>query len=234
MINEQELNRPYAPPSNVISLLARLRSRNLPEMIVSDYLRDAGIPEGTVSRTLFASRFLRLIDEHGTPTQALRSIASSTDEEYQATLAGLLREAYADVFAVVDPAEDDQARILNVFRRYTPASQRSRQVIFFLGMCREAGIPVLDTPRQRRMAEPRPARQTRTAGQPLAVRGPRQRHAAGINPALEGLINALPPEGTALSAERRQQWLEMAKAALAFVYPEEQEGERGAQERPTP
>ena len=224
MTNEADTNRPYAPPSNITALFERVRSRNLPERIDADYLRVAGISEGTVSRVLVAIRFLGLVEEDGVPTQALRTINSATNEEYQTTLAGLMREAYAEVFNVIDPAEDTHDRILNVFRRYTPASQRNRQVIFFLGMCREAGIPVLDTPRQRRMAEPRPARQ---AAQPRASRQAepqqRKRPTTGMNPALQGLIDALPPEGTALSADKRKLWLEMAKAALTFVYPEKED-----------
>jgi hypothetical protein len=140
-------NRPYAPPSNVTAILKRLRSRNLPDRIDIDYLRDAGIPEGSIHRTVFALRFLGLVADEQ-PTGALREMARSTDEEYQGILATLVRQAYQDVFAVIDPAEDSQDRILNVFRRFTPASQRSRMVNFFLGICREAGIPTLDVPRQ--------------------------------------------------------------------------------------
>ena len=54
----ESANRPYTPPSNLISVLERVRSRNLPERIDLEYLRDLGIPEGTVHRTFFALRFL--------------------------------------------------------------------------------------------------------------------------------------------------------------------------------
>ncbi len=37
---EQTTNRPYGPPTNVTSVLARLRSRNLPERIDAEYLRE--------------------------------------------------------------------------------------------------------------------------------------------------------------------------------------------------
>ena len=223
MTNEADTNRPYPPPSNMVALLGRLRSRNLPEHIDADYLRDAGISEGTVSRALISVHFLGLVDGDGVPTQALRTINSATDEEYQATLGGLVREAYAEVFDVVDPATDSQNRILNVFRRYTPASQRNRQVIFFLGMCREAGIPVLDTPRQRSMREPGAARAPSATAKKQPSQASRKVPATGRNPALQGLIDSLPPEGKALSAQQRDRWLEMAKAALTFVYPEQEE-----------
>lgn len=222
-------NRPYTPPSNLISVLERVRSRNLPERIDLEYLRDLGIPEGTVHRTLFALRFLKLVEESGELSETLKAIGRSTDEEYRAILSGLVRDAYSEVFNVVDPAENSQREILNVFRRYNPASQRQRMVIFFLGMCREAGIPTLDVPRQRAMGRPggtaeAPTPRTRTGK--ASLRGVGTLRARGsvqspdIEPALEGLIRSLPPAGTPLSHERRDQWLTMAKATLAFVYPE--------------
>jgi len=130
MENAETINRPYPPPSNVTTILQRLRSRNLPDQIDNEYLRDASIPDGTIHRTLFALRFLGLIDEAGWLNEPLKAIHTSTDEEYQAILAGLIREAYKEVFNVVDPSQDSQDKILNVFRRYTPASQRSRMVVF--------------------------------------------------------------------------------------------------------
>jgi hypothetical protein len=237
VIETPETNRPYGPPSNVTAVLHRLRSRNLPDRVDAEYLRDAGVSEGTVGRTLFALRFLNLIADDGQPTQALRSIHTSTDEEYRSILSGLIREAYAEVFNVIDPAEDSQDRILNVFRRYTPASQRSRMVIFFLGMCTEAGIPTMDAPRQRAMQEPRPASRTRTTTSPTGQ--PAQRPPAGsgrsrtppppppppanVHPALLGLVQSLPAPGQPLNNERRENWIAMARATLTFVYPEQTE-----------
>jgi len=220
-----ETNRPYAPPSNVAAVLQRLRSRNLPDRVDAEYLRDAGVSEGTVGRTLFALRFLGLITEENEPTQALRAIHTATDEEYQSTLGGLIRDAYADVFNVLDPAEDGQERILNVFRRYTPASQRKRMVIFFLGICREAGIPTLDVPRQRSMREPGTSRAPTPRRQPTRPRRRQEEISftpSEIHPALEGLIRSLPAPGTALSEQRREQWLTMARGTLDFIYPIEE------------
>lgn len=224
-INEETTNRPYAPPSNVVSVLQRLRSRNLPDRINTDYLRDSGISEGTVSRALFALRFLGLIDEGGLLTESLKSIHTATDEEYKAILSGLTKEAYKEVFSVIDPSQDSQDKILNVFRRYTPASQRMRMVIFFLGMCREAGIPTFDVPKARSMTE----RTVKTEPKKPSIRSSASKEMAktdrtlvltGVNPALEGLIRTLPEPGEALSKERREQWLTMAEATLSFLYPE--------------
>lgn len=229
MVVEAETNRPYTPPSNVVSILQRVRSRNLPDRIDLEYLRDAGIPEGTVHRTFFGLRFLKLVEEKGELTDKLKAIGTSTDEEYRTILSGLIREAYSEVFSVVDPAEDSQEQILNVFRRYTPGSQRTRMVIFFLGMCREAGILTRDVPRQRAMGRSRETKETpmpRTRTGTASVKGTgtlRARASAqspDLAPALEGLVRSLPPPGTPVSKERRDQWIDMAKATLAFLYPE--------------
>ena len=221
-------NRPYPPPSNVIAIIARLRNRNLPEVVDTEYLRDASIPDGTNARTLFALRFLGLVSETGEPTAPLRSIATSTDEEYQATLARLIREAYAEVFVSVDPVQDGQGNIVNFFRRYTPASQRDRMVIFFLGICREAGIATLDVPRQRSSnasqgRKPTPRAAMPAASTPSAGNNSATPPAANLDPALDGLIRSLPAVGQAFPEPRRKQWLNMVEATLAFLYPKEQD-----------
>lgn len=217
-----ETNRPYGPPSDVRALLARLRSRNLPDRIDSDYLRDSGISSGTTPRTLVALKFLGLIDKDGHPAEALRSIHTSTDDEYRKVLADVLRQAYADVFAVVDPAEDSPDQVLNVFRKYTPASQRHRMVIFFLGLCRDAGIKVTEA-----AAKPRPqtVRPETLRNQPRffppRVRQGPPKGMTGLPPALEALVRSLPEPGSPLSADQREKWLDMARAALVFLFPEE-------------
>jgi hypothetical protein len=222
---ERDNTRPYTPPSNVISVLQRTRSRNLPEIIDAEYLRDTGIPEGTITRTLFALRFLGLIGISGSISDQLKAIHTSTDEEYKTILGGLIRESYREVFNVIDPAQDPQDKILNFFRRYTPASQRSRMVIFFLGMCREAGISTLDVPKARSMGN----KPTRQSAAPTVIRIGRPKHKGKgevinkptIAPALDGLFKSLPAPGTPLSKAKREQWIVMAEAILKFLYPDE-------------
>jgi hypothetical protein len=221
-MEKDNINRPYPPSSNVITVLQRLRSRNLPERIDDEYLRDAGIPEGTISRTLFALRFLKLINEADEPNDAVKSIHVSTDEEYKTIMSGLIREAYKEVFNVIDPTQDSQEKILNVFRRYTPASQRERMVVFFLGMCRDAGIPTQDVPKARAMAEKSPNTARKAPSQRIKL-GPhietKQVDEVITNPALDLLIKSLPKPGQQLSKDKLEQWIDMARATLRFVYP---------------
>jgi len=141
---------PYAPPSNVTGVIRRYRDRSIPDKIDVALLTDIGVSKGNVHRTLAALRFLGLLDEDDQPTPAFTSLQMATDEEYPAVLEALVKNAYQEVFrAGIDPTKDGQNVLLNHFRRYQPASQRSRQVILFLGLCRAAGIPTLDAPRER-------------------------------------------------------------------------------------
>jgi len=141
--------RPYAATANVVAVLNRVRTRNLPEIVDNGFLRIAGIPEVVLSRVSEALVFLNFIDEDGSPTDRLRALAAAPD--YQAILGDAVREAYRDDFANVDPAKDTQASIITAFQQYEPRSQTSRMVMLFLGLCRESRISVKDAPRDRKM-----------------------------------------------------------------------------------
>jgi len=142
---------PYASPANVLEVVHRYRDRNLPEEIDVKLLSEIGIPKGNVHRTLSALQFLGLLDDAGSPTAAFASLQMASDPEYQTIFEGLVRSGYREVFKVIDPAKDTQFVIDNHFRRYSPQSQRHRMITLFLALCREAGIPTIDTPRQRKM-----------------------------------------------------------------------------------
>jgi len=150
--------RPYAPPANVLAVLERFRSRNLPETVNADFLQASGVPKGTVSRTMQALEFLELIDEAGAPTDKLKALVRSNEEEYRNLLEQVVRNAYREDFLRIDPSQNLQPAILNAFHRYEPASQQKRMITLFLQLCHEAGITVLDTPRQRRMQRAGPSR----------------------------------------------------------------------------
>ncbi len=224
-------NRPYPPASTVITVLERLRSRNLPSSIDDEYLRDAGVPDSLNARTLFALRFLNLVVDDR-PSEALRSITTSDDDTYRSLLDDLVRAAYHEVFEVIDPAQDSQDRILGFFRRYTPASQRARMVNFFLGMCKEAGIVAGDVPRARPGSAATATRPLNVSkgGHPSGRQAPQVTSSkkgeiqvsaqSSFPPALELLIHSLPKEGTPMSQARRDQWIAMARATLAYVYPD--------------
>lgn len=146
-----EQPRPYAAPANVIGVLGRARSRNLPEYITNDFLRLSGVPEGAYGRVMQALRFLGMVADDGQPSETLRAISAAPDAQYRELLGAALRTAYADDFERVDPTQDSQVKIQDAFTPYQPRSQIQRMVILFLGLCREAGISVLDVPRDRKL-----------------------------------------------------------------------------------
>jgi len=168
--------RPYAPSANVVSVLQRLRRMNTPPRLTSEFLGGAGVSEALRNRVLAAMRFLELIDDEQHPSDTLRSLVVAPDEDYRKLLEATLRSAYREDFENVDPTTDPQIRILNAFQRYQPRSQHERQVMLFLGLCREAGISVLDAPRERQMHDTakRGIRSQRhvSAGSPKQIPGP--------------------------------------------------------------
>src|SRR6266849_10744442 len=129
--------RPYAASANVIAVLTRIRSRNLPVAVNNDFLRIANIGAAVFGRVTEALQFLRLVDEEGTPTEILRAMAAAPDAEYRNLLGNAVRSAYSDDFQAVNPEQDTQHQIIEAFRRYEPRSQTQRMVMLFLGLCRE-------------------------------------------------------------------------------------------------
>lgn len=162
--------RPYAAPSNVIAVLQRARSRNLPDRVDSDFMRLAGVPDRSHNRVGVALRFLGLTDEGRRPTDTLRSLAAARDEEYREVLSATIRDAYREDFERIDPAEDTHATVKDAFKPYEPRSQTDRMVMLFLGLCREAGIPVSEAPRERKMKSTSGARPIRSS--PRSVERP--------------------------------------------------------------
>lgn len=143
------LSCPYAPAANVIGVIRRYRSLNLPNSLDTADVRTAGVPDGMIHRTVFALRFLSLLDDSNQPTGAWRSLCSTGDEEYPSTLLALVRTAYADVFRRIDPETDGMDRVKSAFQAYDPKSQIDRMVVLFLALCKEAGVAVAEAPKRR-------------------------------------------------------------------------------------
>lgn len=147
----QSEKRPYAATANVMAVLERARSRNLPDRIGGEFFTLSGVGTNVHGRVSQALVFLGLIEADGTPLDSLQAMAQAPEAEFRELLAASVREAYAAEFQKVDPAQDSQPTILDAFRRYQPRSQTDRMVMLFLGLCREAGIKVKDVPRERKM-----------------------------------------------------------------------------------
>ncbi len=171
-----EDRRPYAPSANVVAVLHRARTRNLPSQIDDAFFNIADVPKsahGLVRETL---QFLGLIDSEGSPSTTFEKISAASDGEFQSILEQVVRQAYAEDFAVVDPSKDSADTLINNFRRYKPRSVTHRMRMLFTGLCREAGIPVAEHQKERRASPKKPRRAPRKqtpAADPPAPATPR-------------------------------------------------------------
>lgn len=155
---EDDTKRPYAATANVMAIIERCRTRNVPETIDDEVFRIAGIGPAVFGRVRQALQFLSLTRGDSTPTDLLRAMSKAPEQEYRQLLESMVREAFADDFIGIDPVQDSQVQVFESFRKYEPRSQTNRMVMLFLGLCREAGIPVKDAPRERKMTTPPAAR----------------------------------------------------------------------------
>jgi hypothetical protein len=131
---------PYAPAATVIKLIRQHRDRGLPEPLTPSALGRFGISEGNARRILHALRCLGLIDEQGACTEKFGRLRRASTEEYPDLLSELIKVTYHDIFETVDPVTASDIALNDAFRHHQPLSQRSRMVMLFTGLCREAGI----------------------------------------------------------------------------------------------
>jgi len=60
--------------------------------------------------------------------------------EYAEVFGEIIKEAYKDVFIIIDPADANDIEINDAFRYYQPQAQRGRMVTLFRGLCQEAEL----------------------------------------------------------------------------------------------
>ena len=133
---------PYAAASAVIKLLETYRDTGFTTPFTTANLGRLGFESIVAQRVLQATRLLDLTDEEGNPTKNLLDFKQAGHDTYKAVFAGILRQAYAPIFAVTgqDPSQRTRQQISDAFRRHTPDSGRRRIVNLFLGLCAYAEI----------------------------------------------------------------------------------------------
>jgi hypothetical protein len=212
---------PYAPSSAVLEIVGRYRNRGLVFPVTHDVLARAGVSSSLIPRTMQALQTLDLFKDNGNPTETLEGIRLAPETEYKKRLEDWIKGAYADVFAFVDPAVDDDTRIRDAFRNYQPIAQQPRMVSLFKGLCVAAGL-IGDKPRAPRT--PAPAR-PRAYVAPVRSNGTKvvapkntvSKLATGLPPALAGLLESLPNDGW--TAGERDKFVTTFKAVLDYVIP---------------
>lgn len=228
----QDKPAPYAPPTGIVEIIKRFRSRGLPIPLNAEALGRVGVPDSLIPRTLQALQTLDLINEDGSVTPTFEAIRLVPEAEYKKRLEDWLKATYADVFAIVDPATDDETRVRDAFRGYQPIGQQGRMVTLFLGLCTEAGLIAGKNP------QPRP-RDVGVVRQPLKPRFKRPivtnmntvaRDTAGLPLALAGLLHSLPPQGAGWTSADRKKFMDTFGAVLDFCFPVVERGAEADEE----
>lgn len=215
---------PYAPPKAILDLVQRHRNKGLPSPVDADVLSRAGVPESLIPRTLQSLKILDLIEDDGSPSEALERIRLAPESEYQQRLAEWLGAAYADALAFVDPATDDEVAIRDAFRKYVPTGQQSRMVTLFMGLFTAAGVmPERDRApvkvKARRLIRPTLGQGERKAvhNKPKTVVA--QPSTTGLPPALAGLLADLPRNGAGWTEKKRDAFKATFSVVLDYCFP---------------
>lgn len=224
---------PYAPAATIIDIVKRYRDRGLPMPLSGEALGRIGVPDSLVSRVLYALTTLDLIDADGAPTPTLEGLRLAAEAEFKPRQEEWLRSAYADIFSIVDPTQDDETRIRDAFRNYQPVGQQSRMVTLFVGLCANAGM----MPEKAGSVRPSGgARSTGSARSPSVGRAPRvvlppprsagkaatKNPAKGpgeLPPAVAGLLESLPDAAEGWTKDERTRFMTTFEAVLDFCIP---------------
>jgi hypothetical protein len=235
MNTDLEKIAPYAPFGCVITVIRRFREKGLPEPLTLQEVGRVGVSEGNASRTLQALKFLGLVDEEGYRTPAFQRLGRVSTGEYAEVFAEIVREAYYDVFTVIDPATATAIEVNDAFRSYHPKAQRARMVTLFKGLCREVGLIAGGPPETRKRVR------TIAGGKVITAHAASSRrlaaeaaHATGVAGAalppygqmplleqdlalLQGLLQQLPSDKR-WTQERRDKWVQAFTASLDLLF----------------
>lgn len=186
---------PYAPPATVLGTIRHYRTFDPPEYLSTTNLRQIGVTESLLPRTVAALRFLNLVREDMTTTDQFRALRFADEDQYQTFLREMLNVSYKDVLDNLDLSTATERQINNAFIPYSPGGQRERMITLFLALAREAGWTIAATgkagtprtkpekatrPRMTRMHDARRDRDPKTV-----TPEPEQRHP---NTAASGLL----------------------------------------------
>lgn len=214
---------PYATGSAVVGIIRRFRDKGLTAPFTGEVLIRAGVSETLANRTLQALITLELIDDKGMPTPTLEKMRVVSEKDYKACVADWVKSAYAEVFKFVDPAKDDATSVRDAFRSYAPVGQQERMVALFMALCAEAGLV-----EESKKSQPKPQTRKLTLVQRASSTPATPRNIArhsefsttgSLPPALAGLMQSLPSNGTGWTKDQRDRFVATFQSVLDFVVP---------------
>jgi Family of unknown function (DUF5343) len=181
---------PYVPYPALKAFLVQLSKSGIPEQIEARTVADTTVSNG--NHLVVSLRFLRLVDAHGQPTEALlRLINSMASEDWPRAMELTLRNAYRPLFQM-DLANARPTEFIAAFdQNYGGApSVRRKSRTFFLHAAQDAGIAL--SPAIIRTTKPRGhSRPSPTGGRPGGAPAPRPPGTPG--PAPPRALGPVPP-----------------------------------------
>lgn len=143
----KEMFAPYAPPSAVLAVIHHYKSKDVPASVTLTNLQQIGVTEALAPRTMNTLKFLGLVREDGTTTDAFRALRFATTDDYAQVLGSILEAAYKGVLDHVDLATAGDRELNNAFIPYSPGGQRPRMITLFQALAKEAGWPLAVEPK---------------------------------------------------------------------------------------
>ncbi|MFH1486627.1 MAG: DUF5343 domain-containing protein [Chloroflexota bacterium] len=142
----KELLPPYGPANGMIQGL-RLLERITPARVDGEFLRANKIAPGNEYKVVGALRFLDLIDDDGHPTDKCRLLKTHGPTQTLA-LQQIVRAAYRDLFANLNPQEATREQIYNYFvaEMAMGAEMASKATRFLVSLCQLAQIELAASP----------------------------------------------------------------------------------------
>jgi hypothetical protein len=211
--------------------------QSVPNFVNAAYLAATlNIGEETAAKiALPAFRKIGIIDESGKPTE--RAIAWRDDEQYSNVCKDIKSEIYPeDILEALPSPKENRPAAERWFANRTKAGQSAvTKMVSFYQLLSDATLAKTKEITKSGGHISNEKKKVRRAG---GINIPRQLErpttsisASSKNPSLEGvtdiplalqlLMRSLPQEGTHFPSARREQWLEMARATLAYLYPDE-------------
>jgi len=130
---------PYASTGSITTVIEK--HRQVGQLTMSlQRLQQIGVTEALAPRTMYALVFLGFYDENGNVTPEFDALRRVPEHDFKPRLAALLREAYAPILEVLDPATATPLDVENAFRGFEPTGQIPRMVQLFMGLMIYAGV----------------------------------------------------------------------------------------------
>jgi len=105
-----------------------------PTVINAEILKKLDMAKGREGETVFALKFLGIINNEGTPTSEFDNLK----KDFQGVLKRLVLESYAELFSLIPPKLANQSRLVKFFGE--PVETAEYRAKLFVWLCKQANI----------------------------------------------------------------------------------------------